>query len=249
MERQSPTGDRGQRWGGVSGEGSVFSVTTTGVEKLLHSFGGTSDGVQPWAGLIDVKGTLYGTTLSGGTNGWGTVFSVTTSGKETVRYSFKGSTKNDGQNPYAALIYVNYVNGKLYGTTTGGGFCRSASQGCGTVFATTLSGKESVFYSFKGDDGDLPEAALLNINGTLYGTTEYGGGNYDDGTVFEILPSGKERVLHSFAPASFGDGQSPYAGLIKVKDALYGTTTFGGSGHCGSSGSSGGCGTVFSITP
>jgi uncharacterized repeat protein (TIGR03803 family) len=44
---------------------------------VLHSFGGSGDGQGPYAGLINVKGTLYGTTRFGGANGVGTVFSLT----------------------------------------------------------------------------------------------------------------------------------------------------------------------------
>ncbi len=50
---------------GRRGDGTVFSITTSGTEKVLHSFGKGSDGVDPEAGLIDVKGTLYGTTSEG----------------------------------------------------------------------------------------------------------------------------------------------------------------------------------------
>jgi uncharacterized repeat protein (TIGR03803 family) len=106
--------------GGVNGDGTVFSVTTTGDEKVLYSFGGGSDGAQPFAGLIDVKGTLYGTTDKGGTNGYGTVFSVTTTGDEKPLYSFGGGS--DGAYPYAGLMNVN---GTLYGTSLHGG-----SRGC-----------------------------------------------------------------------------------------------------------------------
>ena len=53
--------------------------------------------------LIDVNGTLYGTTSSGGEYGSGTVFGVTTSGMETVIHSFSGS---DGSEPLAALKNV-----------------------------------------------------------------------------------------------------------------------------------------------
>jgi uncharacterized repeat protein (TIGR03803 family) len=45
--------------------GTVFSVTTRGMEKVLHSFNGT-DGQGPAAGLVDANGTLYGTTSKGG---------------------------------------------------------------------------------------------------------------------------------------------------------------------------------------
>jgi hypothetical protein len=57
-------------------------VTTTGTEKVLYSFGG-GDGAYPLAGLINVNGTLYGTTYTGGSFscfhhlGCGTVFALT----------------------------------------------------------------------------------------------------------------------------------------------------------------------------
>jgi hypothetical protein len=37
---------------------------TSGKETVLHGFGAGTDGKNP-AGLIDVKGTLYGTTYTG----------------------------------------------------------------------------------------------------------------------------------------------------------------------------------------
>jgi uncharacterized repeat protein (TIGR03803 family) len=44
--------------------------------RLLYSFGHGSDGQHPEASLIDVNGTLYGTTFKGGTHGDGTVFTL-----------------------------------------------------------------------------------------------------------------------------------------------------------------------------
>ena len=38
----------------------------SGSESVLYSFKGTPDGSSPYAGLIDVNGTLYGTTYHGG---------------------------------------------------------------------------------------------------------------------------------------------------------------------------------------
>ena len=59
------------------------------------------------------------------------------------------------------------------------------------------------------------------MNGALYGTTTFGGGK-DDGTVFSVAMTGKERVLHSFSGGS--DGSLPTASLINVKGKLYGTS-------------------------
>jgi uncharacterized repeat protein (TIGR03803 family) len=82
--------------------------------EVLHSFGGSGDGSVPLAGLLKVKGKLYGTTLSGGGSGDGTIFSIRPSGTETVLHSF-GGTEEDGTHPYAGLLNVK---GTLYGTTS-----------------------------------------------------------------------------------------------------------------------------------
>lgn len=233
-------------YGGWNGCGTVFAITTSGKETVRYSFrGGSTDGQDPYAGLVNFKGTLYGSTNWAGANcenglACGTVFSITPTGKETLRYSFKGNA--DGQNPQAALINVK---GTLYGTVTGlGAYCR-----CGTVFAVTPSGKETVLHSFgKGYDGQVPQAALLNMNGMLYGTTAYGGSSPSGpgGTLFEISTSGNERVLHSFGGTK--DGAEPLASLVKVNGTLYGTTQVGGAVYCPTSYYQG-CGTVFALKP
>ncbi|HEY1883420.1 MAG TPA: choice-of-anchor tandem repeat GloVer-containing protein [Candidatus Cybelea sp.] len=162
------------------GSGTVFKITTSGVETVLHQFGGTDgsgvpDGVQPFAKMIYVGGRLYGTTYWGGEHELGTVFSITPSGDERVVYSFAGGL--DGKNPGAALISVN---GEIYGTTATGG-----ANGDGTIFKIDGSGHESVLYSFKGGtDGTAPDA-LFELNGSLYGTT-HAGGNFSDCLDFEV---------------------------------------------------------------
>ncbi len=195
---------------------------------ILHEFGSAGDGTNPSAGLIDVEGTLYGTTAKGGTNGYGTVFSLTTSGAETVLHSFGGS--GDGAQPVAALLDVN---GTLYGTTSAGG----ATHNAGTVFSITPDGTEKVLHSFDfaGNGGAAPVAGLIDVDGTLYGTTSAGGSG--SGTVFGITTDGEYTMLHQFGKGH--DGISPEAALLDVRGTLYGTTKYGGVY---------GSGTVFSIS-
>jgi uncharacterized repeat protein (TIGR03803 family) len=220
--------------GGVNNVGTIFSMTTSGTESVLHTFTGPPDGQLSYAGLVDVDGTLYGTTQYGGTGscggGCGTVFKITGPGTESVIYSFTNGS--DGGYPYAGLISVN---GTLYGTTQEGG-----ASGAGTVFSITTSGTESVLHAFTGSpsDGAYPYAGVVNVDGTLYGTTNVGGAS-NDGTVFSITPSGTETVLYSFKGGS--DGAAPYAGLLNVNGTLYGTTAVGGV-------SKNGHGTVFKVT-
>jgi len=124
--------------GGATGNGTVFSPDEkTGAEKVLYSFcsrQGCIDGSYPLAGLVNVSGMLYGTTVEGGSSGCngdgcGAAFSFAPKTRaEKVVYAFchqKNCT--DGTNPYAGLTNVN---GTIYGTTDGGG----AHNG-GTVFA------------------------------------------------------------------------------------------------------------------
>jgi uncharacterized repeat protein (TIGR03803 family) len=224
------------------GGGTVFAITTSGAESLLHSFGYRHDGASPVASLFNIKGTLYGTTASGGTKGYGTVFSLKLGSTEKVLHNFL-TNAGDGANPEAGLIGLN---GTLYGTTAyAGAYCNPLAMACGTVFSITPLGTETVLHSFgRSGDGAGPYSNLINVKGTLYGTTAHGGANcayYEIcGTVFSISPSGTETVLHSFGKS--GDGEAPTAGLVNVSGTLYGTTADGGAGVCN-------CGTVFKITP
>jgi len=199
-------------------------------DKILHSFGSGTDGYDPGAGLIDVKGVFYGTTLTGGKYDYGAVFALTAGGSESLLYSFNPANGSDGYDPAAGLINVN---GVLYGTTSAGG-----KYGKGTVFKVTAGGTESVLHSFgNGTDGAVPEAGLVDDNGVLYGTT-YQGGKDNLGTVFKVPEGGTESVLHSFASGT--DGAFPEAGLIDRNGVLYGTTNNGGTPNND--------GTVFEVT-
>ena len=206
--------------------GTVFTITTSGAERLIHSFNGPPhDGSHPNAGLIDVNGTLYGTTEDGGAKDGGTVFSITPSGKETVLHSFGGP--GDGRLPQGGPAGLLNVNGTFYGTTGQGG-----AENDGTVYSITQSGAETVIHSFAGYpyDGANPRAGLINIKGTLYGATRTAGVKYHahEGTVFSMTLSGKETILHNFGGRR--DANSPNGGLLNINGTLYGTTA-GGYGN------------------
>ncbi len=202
---------------------------------VLYSFQGGSDGAVPYGGLIDVGGTLYGTTSEGGAAcpapGCGIVFSITPGGSEAVVYAFKGQTAGDGLGPRGTLLSVG---GTLYGTTPAGG-----TFGGGTLFSVAPGGTETVLHSFgHGSDGSQPfYGALVKVGARLYGTTNLGGAN-NLGTVFSSTLGGKEKVLYSFKGQD--DGANPYSGLILVGGVLYGTTESSGFYPYGS---------VFAITP
>jgi uncharacterized repeat protein (TIGR03803 family) len=230
--------------------GTVFSISTSGSEQVLHTFGGPPDGASPDGSLIELNNVLYGTTEFGGpycsaegSAGCGTIFSVTKSGKELVQYSFSDAI---GFAPRSGLTLAPYQFWKtaFYGTTVFGGKTES-NNGYGTVFVWVGYGQPFIvhFFGETYGDGIYPQSSLLNVNGNLYGTTE-GGGAHGAGTVFEIS-AGSTRVLYSFKGGS--DGAYPVADLINVNGTLYGTTEGGGGIGSYCLGKSY-CGTVFSIT-
>jgi uncharacterized repeat protein (TIGR03803 family) len=222
---------------GTPGCGTVFKVSTAGAESVVFRFGNYEpDAVYPLGTLIASDGELYGTTYNSddANTPLGAVFETTKKGTESVLHLFGSGT--DGADPVGGLINVN---GTFYGTTESGG-----ANEYGTVFSITPDGTETVLYSFKGgkDDGAGPQAGLIDVGGTLYGTTGNGGrnNNYSFGTVFKITLSGQETVMHKFGPLAGPDGSVPLSNLIKVDGRLYGTTYAGGAY---------GYGTVFEIRP
>jgi len=174
--------------GGTIGDGTVFKMTPTGTITILHSFGSvTNDGTYPEIGLLrGTDGKFYGTTTSGGTANDGTLFKITSAGSMTILHNFgDGSVANDGQGPLAVLIQAS--DGNFYGTTWNGG---SASRG--VIYKMTPAGSMTILHNFA--DGTIPNdgtnsaAGLIQgSDGTFYGLT-YGGGTYNAGTVFKLIP-------------------------------------------------------------
>jgi len=222
------------------GCGTVFKITPTGEETVLHLFAAApADGANPEVLIQGNDGNFYGTTATGGANNLGTVFKLTPGGVETILYSFKGGS--DGAD---GVGLVEGIDGNFYGTTSGGG-----ANGAGTVFRLTPEGVETILYAFSGTsyagpDGANPTGQLVQgSDGNFYGVTELGGlpspvvnNTTTCGTVFKVTPEGIETILHRF---SGPDGQFP-VGLIQGGDGnFYGTTSGGNTSY----------GTLFRVTP
>ncbi|MGA8533730.1 MAG: choice-of-anchor tandem repeat GloVer-containing protein, partial [Candidatus Tumulicola sp.] len=133
----------------------------------------------PAAGLVNANGLLYGTAKGDGQSG--AVYSITPDGTEKTLYTFPISGKN-GSNPIGGVIYFKRA---LYGTTSTGG-----AHNVGTIFSVTTSGEETVIHSFRAGGGEDPQAGLISVDGTLYGTTfgdtRFGHQGY--GGVFSLEP-------------------------------------------------------------
>jgi uncharacterized repeat protein (TIGR03803 family) len=215
--------------GGSSGKGVVFKLSTRGVETLLYSFTGGSDGGEPLAGLLrDSAGNFYGTAFSGGSSSNGVVFKLSKSGTETVLHNFAGGS-SDGAHPWGGLIQDD--KGNFYGTTFGGG-----SADWGTVFKLSKDGTETVLHTFVGgaSDGEFPmyTSLVMDKAGNLYGVTSQGGPD-NLGVAYKLSSTGKFTLLHGFVG---GTKDGCYAYGIPAMDSkgnLYGTTYKCGSSNQG----------------
>ena len=210
-------------YGKISG---VFAVNTngTGFTNLYSLTSGNGGGI-PGAGLILSGNTLYGTTYFGGGADDGTVFAINTDGTGfTNIYGFTGydydQTNGDGAFPQAGLILSGNT---LYGTTTfaGGG-------GNGTVFRVNTDGTDftnlhnfataayGLLATYTNCDGASPQASLILLGNTLYGTAPEGG-NSGYGTAFAVNTDGTGfTILHSLPAAA--------TELIRRPDWFYAAT-------------------------
>ncbi len=220
--------------GACSDCGTLFSISTSGQEKVRYFFGSTKDdGIAPKSPLVLVGDKLYGTTTNGGIGGVfgnGAIFSVTTGGSETVIYRFK----NDSDGSCSFNCYLTPLSGTLYGTA-----CLGGKNRIGSVFSITPSGAFKTLYSAssKGNAGGDPSAALTNVAGAFYGTMSAGPIG-KQGTVFSVTTSGKLTIIYTFTGGS--DGAAP-SSVLKVFDGkLFGTTAKGGGSE--------NAGTIFSIS-
>jgi len=216
--------------------GAVWEVAQgSGLINNLAAFDSSTTGYDPLGGVVrDANGNLFGTTDSGGANFNGTIFEVAAgSSSITTLASFDSSTT--GEDPVGGLVLD--ANGNLFGTTEFGG-----PGGHGTLFELAHHGTAiTVLASFNGTNGSEPQASLiLDGQGDLFGTTEYGGaGGNNMGTVFE-LPAGGHSIdtLFSFDGAN---GAYPLGRLLLDNSGdLLGTTSAGGSANDG---------TVFELAP
>ena len=189
--------------GGISSgssSGTVYSITTKGKLKILYSFNFFNDsttGTSPNAGVIQgADGNFYGVTYSGGTSGEGTIFKMTPAGKVTFMHNFNIGTDNAG---YPVWPLTLGSDGNLYGSAQD-----CASGGCsneslfeiatkakkGTYTYTNLHNFISPSLCSEYTTGCIPSSPLLQLpNGTFYGVTAEGGGNYPnaaEGTLYSL---------------------------------------------------------------
>ncbi len=214
--------------GGDNSIGVFYQLTLSGTMTDLYSFDG-STGREPSVKLVQgPDGQMYGTAPYGGANGYGTVFKITLNGTLSRLYSFCSQANCvDGAYPVSGLTLGS--DGNFYGTTSGG----TATPG--TFYKITPNGTLTTLYSFCSQshcsDGNHPyPGPVQGSDGNFYGTTNSGGAN-NDGTIYELTPSGTLITLHSFNGT---DGINPTVKLVQdSRGYLYGSTYTGGTNNLG----------------
>ncbi|MFZ0311873.1 MAG: choice-of-anchor tandem repeat GloVer-containing protein [Candidatus Korobacteraceae bacterium] len=230
--------------GGNTGCGTIFKLVHKSagwVFNPLYQFLGdsTGDGASPLGRVIfGPDGALYGTAAYGGLqtsgcNGCGTVFKLTPppqvcrgvlcSWDETQLYAFSGG---DGAFPMGEIAFD--AAGNLYGATQSGG--PGGYQG--TAFELTPAHgtwTRTLLHDFGDAGGTQPMGGVqLDHAGNVYGTAFFGGDG-QEGTVFQLVPSGSGWTLHviTYFTLSSG-GDNPAAGVILDQAGnLYGATSNG----------------------
>jgi len=248
----------GNFWGTTTGQengngaASIYKMAPSGSTTFVSELGGPS-----YSNLVQGgDGFIYGTTIDNGpgscswrstsclpTAGSGTVFKVSSDGVLTYIHTFTGP---DGAKPYAGLLQA--ADGTFIGTTSTGG-----ANNLGTIYRISSSGAFTTLHTFRGGaDGANPAYSPLiqTSDGTFWGTTQFGGGSANAGTVYRMTADGTLTILHAFTgvithtgdplPTTAMDGLQPGAGLVQATDGnLYGVA--GGGGGFGG-------GTAFVVT-
>ena len=209
--------------GGTWSQGTIFKMTTAGVETILHNFYTTNDGAFPWGPPIEGSdGNFYGTASGGGNKGNGLVYKITSTGTYTTIFEFD---ETDGFAPIAPP--VQGVDGYLYIPVSEGG-----GENCGSIVQLTTAGVLNNTYSFpceSGNGGSFPIGPLVQAaNGNFYSTTQDGGA-YGAGTIYQVTTGLDVTTLYSFG-GTVTDGTQPGAGLLLATDGnYYGSTSDGGT--------------------
>jgi uncharacterized repeat protein (TIGR03803 family) len=224
--------------------GVVFKLSTAGAITVLHEFDSTSttDGYEPFAGLVAATdGNFYGATSTGtsGSGQYGALFKITKTGTYTFLHAFDNT---HGSDPEATAM--QHTNGILYGqTNASSGVFYSLAEGIprfvslvGNTFGTAgtaveilgdgltgttkvLFGTGSANFTVVSDTYMTAVVPASGVTGTVTVTTP--GGTLKSKQLFKVLP-----VIASFTPTSGPVGTQ----VVITGTGLTGTSkvTFGG---------------------
>jgi uncharacterized repeat protein (TIGR03803 family) len=250
-----------QGGGAVSNDeytGTVFELTPSTVpgdpwtHTILATFPSIAQGAAPTGGVVfGPGGALYGFGSQGGAFAsgdlGGVAFQLTPpaspGGAWTYNLLHSFDPNVDGYYPNGKPVFDNH--GRLYGVTV-----NSLSETAdGELFVLTppaIAGGAWGEHLLYGTPYSV-NGVVFGPDGSLYGTTELGGINCNEGcgTVLQFQPPASAggawtlNVIHEFTGGP--DGQLPFGPpVVTPGGKVYGTTDAGGSANAG---------TIFELTP
>ena len=203
---------------------STASGNVVAANQTLNGTGTPGATVSIWNGNVQVANTTVGAngtwsapvTLNVGLN-------TLTANTLSTLANFKA---NVGIYPNGNL--VQDAQGNLIGTSSKGGLSNN-----GSVFELTSTNPQTLItvLSFSGSNGSIPYNGLIqDAQGNLFGTTEMGGPNGNNGgTVFELSGS-DHKILTTLYNFNTGNTTWPLSNLvIDAAGNLFGATLTGGT--------------------
>lgn len=194
-------------YGGANRLGSVFRMTPDGTVTTLVSFGGSTSGGAPYAGLVQGDdGNFYGATSS-------TVFRMSPAGVLTTLATFS-YVDSIGNSADAEL--TKGPDGTFYGVTSAGG-----PQYGGSVFKVAADGTVSALAPLPFTSVTARSALVFGDDGNLYGTTT------DE--FYRVSLAGERTTVVDFN-ATFA-GRQARGPILKLPSGDFLATTYtGGTG-------------------
>lgn len=206
--------------GGDFEKGVLFEydfITNTYVK--IYDFDGIN-GHGPYGSLMEAaNGKLYGMTHFGGTADLGLIFEYD---YVNVVYNVKHYFyQNNGKYPYGDLVEAS--NGKLYGTTSEGGWYNA-----GVIFEFDyVTGICTTKAEFNNSIGRNPHGSLMECNGKLYGLASDGGAS-GKGTLVEF--DFVTNALTKKVDLTGSNGNKPLGTpTLASNGKIYGLTNAGGT--------------------
>ena len=211
--------------GGFNDQGSLFEYDyATGTVTKKLNFNTAENGRIPYGRPTLLNGKIYGTCYTAPQPDGGCIWEYDPS---TTVYSRKfnfdyNTSSGVGNHPTASPIAYN---GKLYGTTNGGGL-----------------NNYGVFYEFDPSTNTYSKKDFFSINGlnvigepTFYNGKFYGmtnaGGTGNNGTIYSYDPA--TATLVKLYDVQNSGCNTPTGGFTAYNNKLYGTAAYGGTGNLG----------------
>ena len=176
---------------------------------------------------FDAKGNLYGVTGAGGDDNQGTIFELTPGAHGWTLHTLHSFDGQNGGGPNGGLIFD--AAGNFYGTALGGRGLQDGGVAYEMVRRSAGWDFTVLYYfclQYHCPDGGGPGPLTMDGAGKPFGLA--GGGTYDEGVAFELVPGAgasgwSEQVLYDFQGTKTGFGPSG-ALIFDATGNLYGTT-------------------------